>query len=172
MQRYGISTAAPVSRRLRVAAFLTLGLAVAALSFGCSGKADDSRASTSPTATTAAGPASGPGTLTLTSSALRGQNDRVLLVFVTQEGRGPLARACIRVTSNAFTVGATEMTDVPAGNDPCSGSSPSTRLPEGRYTITAGIYAPPAQAPDKQVTVTVEVKGNVQVALDGNALSR
>jgi hypothetical protein len=108
----------------------------------------------------------------VTSSAIRGQNGRVLLVFATQEGRGPLARACIRITSDSFSVSGGAMTDVPAGNDPCGDSSQTTTFPEGKYTITAGVYAPPGQTPEKQVTLTVEVKGNIQVTLDGNALSR
>ena len=143
---------------------------MAVSSMACGGKTSNDAAA--PTATVAEGPASGPGSVGLTSSPIRGQSGRLLLVYATQEGRGQLARACIRITSDSFSVSPTAMTDIPPGNDPCGGSTQMSTLPEGRYTITAGVYAPPAQTPEKQVTLTVEVKGNIQVVLDGNALSR
>jgi len=158
-----------IRRGVRVT-LLILAVALATSSLACGGK--DTSEGTAPKAPLDAVSASGPGSVTVASSVIRGQNGRVLLVFATQEGRGPLARACIRITSDSFSVSAGEMTEMPAGNDPCGESNQVTTFPEGKYTITAGVYAPPGQTPEKQVTQTVEVKGDIQVVLDGNALSR
>ena len=160
---------------LRIRAFgLALGsafLVAGALLSACGGGDEEPK---QPTATPAATtPPSGPGTITVRSTApIRGQNGRALLVYVTREGQAPLARACIMIGSDSFAVPATKMTDVPSGNDPCAGTTAATTFAEGRYTLTAAIYAPPAQTPDKQATLTVEVKGNVEVVIDGGALSR
>jgi len=115
---------------------------------------------------------SGPGTITISSTTIQGQSGRIMLVFVSQEGQGQLARACIQLNSDSFMVPDTAMSDVPAGSDPCGGSTSVTTLPEGQYVLDVGIYAPPAQTPEKQLTQTVEVKGDVKVILDGKALSR
>ena len=133
------------------------------------GDSSEAPAPQAPVATTAA---SGPGTITIKSTAIRGQSGRALVVFVMRDAGGPMARACVRIESDSFTVAATKLTDAPAGGDPCSGQTAATTFSEGRYTLSAGIFVPPAQAPEKQVTLTVEVKGNVDVVIDGASLSR
>jgi hypothetical protein len=146
------------------------GLAFALLG-ACGGGSSSTKEGVTPSP--AATAASGPGTIVLKSTTIRGQSGRVLLVFAMQDGKqGNLARACIRIDSDTFTISGTPLSDIPTGNDPCGGSTPTTRLPEGRYTLIAGVYAPPAQAPERQVSMTVDVKGNVEVALRGEDLSR
>ncbi len=114
-----------------------------------------------------------PATITVSSSAITGQENKVLLVFASAEGGGPMARACIRITSGDFSALATTLTDVPEGDDPCADSTAETVFPDGVYTITAGVYAPPAQQPSKEWTQTVEVSGQspVEVEIDGAELS-
>ncbi len=117
--------------------------------------------------------ASGPGTITVTSSAIEGQDGRVLLIFAAPEAGGAqMARACIPITSDSFAASGTVLTDTPPGDDPCGGATPETSFPEGTYTLTAGIYAPPAQSPEAETTQTVQVSGDVAVEIDGASLSR
>ncbi|HLF71606.1 MAG TPA: hypothetical protein VI759_05585 [Dehalococcoidia bacterium] len=159
----------------RKTALTALGAAaVSALVLACGGGSDAPATSTQPAASaTAAIQASGPGTITVSFAAIRNQSGRVLLVFATREGGGPqLARLCIPITSNSFATTGIVMTEMPSGGDPCGATTAATSFPEGRYTLTAGIYAPPSQSPDKQITQTVEVKGNASVSLNGDALSR
>src|SRR3989304_4524928 len=103
---------------------------------------------------------------------MRSLSSRVAPGAAAGAGPAPPARACVMVGSDSFTVPATKMTDVASGDDPCAGTTPATTFPEGRYTLTAAIYAPPAQQPEKQVSLTVEVKGNVEVTIDAAGLSR
>ena len=155
-----------------VCSWTSIGGALAAfvLLTACGGgDSSEAPAPQAPVATTAA---SGPGTITIKSTAIRGQSGRALVVFVMRGAGGPMARACIRIESDSFTVAATKLTDAPAGGDPCSGQTAATTFSEGRYTLSAGIFVPPAQAPEKQVTLTVEVKGNVDLVIDGASLSR
>lgn len=149
--------------------FLAL-LALLALASACGGDDDDGGAeATSPAAT--ATPGSGPGTITLTSTAISGQADKILLVFAIS-GSDRLGRACIPITSDDFTVSGVVMTDVPAGNDPCGGDTPETTFDEGTYQITAGVYVGGQQTAEAETTLTVDVAGNVTAELDGAALSQ
>jgi len=147
-------------------ALLALALLMLATAVACGGGSGD-------TAKTPTAAATGPGTITVTSTAITGRSGQMLLVYAEREGQpGNVAVACIRIESNSFSASGAAMVDIPAGNDPCSGSTQATRFAEGRYTLTAGVYAPPAQAPEKKVTQAVQVSGNVKVALDGTALSK
>ena len=114
-----------------------------------------------------------PGTLWITSGPIVGQNGKILLVFVTPDGGGrQMARACVRVTSDSFSVPATAMTDMPAGDDPCGGSTPQTVLTKGRYALRAGIYAPPATQPEKESNRTLEISGDVALDVELGGLSK
>jgi len=64
------------------------------------------------------------------------------------------------------------LTDPPASQDPCGAATPATKLPEGTYILTAGIYAPPAQRAEVETKQTVRVSGDTAVEIDGAALSR
>ncbi len=98
----------------------------------------------------------------------------MLLVSVVPEAGGPaVAEACIPITSDRFSAAATAVTNVQAGQQaPCSSGAAKSKLPEGSYSVTVGIYAPPAQIPEKQTRQTVQVKGDVTVRIDGAALSK
>jgi len=147
-------------------ALLALALLMLATAVACGGGSGD-------TAKTPTAAATGPGTITVTSTAITGRSSQMVLVYAEREGQpGNVAVACIRIDSNSFSASGTAMTDIPAGNDPCSGSTQATRFAEGRYKVTAGVYTPPAQAPEKTVTQTVQVSGNVKVVLDGPGLSK
>jgi len=115
---------------------------------------------------------SGPGTISVSSSAIVGQSGRVLLVFAGVEGGAPRARACIPIQSDRFTAPSTVLTSMPANQDPCGAATPATQLPEGTYTVTVGVYAPPAQGAEVETKQTVRVSGDTAVEIDGAALSR
>jgi len=132
---------------------------------------DDSGDNSGPAPT--AGPSSGPGTISISSSPIAGQSGKVLLVSVAPQGGGAaLARACIGIKSDRFTVPSTVLTDPPAVQDPCAPATPATKLPEGTYALTVGIYAPPAQKAEVEVKLTARVSGDAAVQIDGAALSR
>jgi hypothetical protein len=153
-----------------VIAFLVLGALVLLASAACGGDDDDAAtaAATSPAAATTA--ASGPGTITLTSSTIEGQAEKILLVFATS-GNDRLARACIPITSDSFEVSGAEMTEIPA-QDPCGSDPDVVTFDEGTYQITAGIYEGGQQTAEAETTLTVEVAGDVTAELDGAALSQ
>lgn len=165
----------PTARLAAGLACLLLGLAAVATLTACGDDDDDGGSATSP-ATEGSSPAakSGPGTITVTSaSPITGQSRKVLLVYAApQAGGAPLSEACIQLGSDRVTVPATMMTDKKGEGAPCTGSGGPTKFPEGTYTLIAGIYAPPSQTADKEVSMTVEVKGDITVQIDGSALSK
>lgn len=161
--------------RASALACLLLGLAAVAALTACGDDDDDGGSATSPaTEGSAAAAKSGPGTITITSaSPITGQSRKVLLVYAApQAGGALLSEACIQLGSDRVTVPATVMTDKKGDQAPCTGSAGQTRFAEGTYTLVAGIYAPPSQSADKEVTMTVEVKGDITVQIDGSALSK
>jgi hypothetical protein len=163
---------AKMTRALAWLVILAL-VAVAGLAVACGGDDDDDdggAATTAPAEATA--PAEGPGTVTLTSTAIQGQSDRVLLVFASPaSGGGQVARICVPIASDDFTLPETVMTDVPAGDNPCEGGTEETTFDEGTYTITAGVYIGGQQTPETETTATVDVAGDVTLELDGSELS-
>ena len=126
-------------------------------------------------ATPAGSPTPSAATITITSGEIAGQSGKMLLVLAMPQGGGsPMARACIPITSGSFTPPATVLTDVLSADNPCEGSTSQTVFTPGSYTVTAGIYQPPAQEPEKDFTVTVAVTGDepVEVEIDAASLSQ
>jgi hypothetical protein len=163
------------TRFLPVLLVAVLAAAVGLLASACGGDDDDggggggtATETHSPAASTA--PAEGPGTITLTSTTIEGQNGKILLVFATGDGGQRLARACIPITSDSFEVSGAEMTEIPA-QDPCGSDPDVVTFDEGSYQITAGVYVGGEQSPEAETTLTVEVAGNVTAELDGAELS-
>lgn len=154
-------------RALILSAIATFGV----LAAGC-GDDDDggggASATSTPSASTPA--AEGPGTVTLTSTTIEGQNGKILLAFATAGGGQRLARACIPITSDSFEVQGAEMTEIPA-QDPCGSDPDVVTFDEGSYQITAGVYVGGAQTPEAETTLSVDVAGDVTAELDGSALS-
>lgn len=151
-----------------VVALTAAGLAASA----CGGDDDDGGTSATSPAVTAT-PGSGPGTITLISTTISGQADKILLIFATPSGGSEqLARACVSITSDNFTVPATVMTDVPSGNDPCGGDTSDTSFDEGAYSITAGVYVGGQQTAEAETTLSVDVAGDVTAELNGAELSQ
>jgi len=146
--------------------------ATLAVSAACGG--DDRAGSTSPTPTPVATQAATPGTITFSAGTITGQTGKVLLVFASPSGGGPVARACVPIGSERFTAPATVLTDMAASGDPCGPATPATVFATGSYTVTAGVYAPPASKPEKESTQTVQVRADAPatVQVDGAALSR
>ncbi|MBI5949432.1 MAG: hypothetical protein HY875_14935 [Chloroflexi bacterium] len=161
---------------LLVMAFTGIVGTVLAISAACGGDDDDSDGGDGGATATATQPQTGPATITLSSSSpITGQKDRILLVYAAIAGSGPVGQACVTITSDNFTVPATVMLEVPAGQQaPCTGSPKQAVFAKGTYTLTAGVYVGGQQTPGKQSTQTAEVAGTapVQVKLDGAALSK
>ena len=166
-------TARTSRRPHRVLVLLLLALTgLAALALAACGGDDDEGGATTP----AGSPTSSAlaGTITITSGEITGQSGKALLVLAMPESGGsPIARACFSITSDSFTPPATVLTDVPSGDDPCAGSTSQTVFTPGSYMVTAGIYQPPAQEPEKDFTVTVAVTSDepVEVEIDAAELS-
>lgn len=159
---------APARGLFCVAALALLGL----LAAGC-GDDDNNKPSSSPAA---GGPtASGtPGAVTVESTGpIVGQQGKQLAIFATaKNGASPMARACVRITSDSFTVPPTPLTEIGTNQDACSATTPAV-LPKGSYTIVAAIYVPPGSTLEKQTAQTVEVgDAPLKVKIDGSALSR
>jgi len=154
-------------------ALFMVALAAIALGSAACGGDDDGGGdggATSPPAVSS--PASGPGNITLSSTAISGQSGKILLVFAAPAGGGQqLARLCVPITSEDFTLSGAVMTDVPAGNDPCGDDTPETTFEEGAYDLVAGVYVGGQQTPEAETTLTVEVAGETTAELDGSALS-
>ena len=114
-----------------------------------------------------------PGTVWITSGPITGQNGTILLVFAAPAvGGQQVAHACVRITSDSFSIPATVLTDIPAGDNPCGGSTPQTVLPKGKYELRAGIYVPPASQAEKESTQTVEITGDVALQVELSGLSK
>ncbi len=160
----------PAAQRPRLFAALASVVFAGVVLAGVAACGDDSGPATT------AGPSaaqSGPGTISLTSSTIGRQSGRVLVASVAPQGGGAaLARACIGIQSDRFAAPVTVMTDISADGNPCGAATPATKLPGGTYTLTAGIYAPPAQKAEVEISQTVRVNGDTAVQIDGAALTR
>ncbi|MFO0747061.1 MAG: hypothetical protein U1F43_15565 [Myxococcota bacterium] len=106
-----------------------------------------------------------PGKLFLTSTPITGQSGRLLLVL----GTDTVARMCVSIDSDPFTLSATPMTELTG--DPCSGVTAVTTFSGGEQGILAGIYVPGEQQARKLQSVIVVVDGDTTFELDGGALS-
>ena len=107
----------------------------------------------------------------MSATAITGQQGKALVVMVIGDG-GPVASACVQIGAASTVVNPTLLTEVGGGGNPCSGSTTPKVFAAGTYTVTAGIFVPPANSPEKSVSQTVQVTGpGVAVRLDGKALS-
>ena len=114
--------------------------------------------------------AAGPGKITVSSSAITGQNGKALVMGVNMQGVPP-AGACVFLDSDSYSLAPTVLIDTPGQGGPCGGSTPETVFPAGTYTVSAGIYMPGSQTPERQVQAEVVVDGDKTVKLDGAALA-
>jgi hypothetical protein len=114
--------------------------------------------------------AGGAGTITVSSSAIHGQQGKVLVVVINDPG-GASGSLCANIDSNAFVLAPAVLTQLPGGGGPCGGQTAEASFPQGSYQLAAGVYVGGSQTPEKRVQVTVDVSGDSQVELDGAALS-
>ena len=158
---------------VRVAVCLGALALVAFAAAGCGGD-DNGKAASSPAASSPEAKGT-PGAMTVESSSpIVGQKGKQLAIFATaKNGASPIARACIQISSDPFTVPSIPLTEIGTNQDACS-TTATAILPKGSYTIVAGIYVLPSSVLEKQVAQTVEVAGDatVKVKIDGAALSR
>jgi hypothetical protein len=151
--------------------FLISVLVLLVAAAACGGDDDDDTGDDGGGEATSAAPAEGPGTVTLTSTAIQGQSGKLLLVLAAEGGQ-QIARLCAPITSDDFTLPATVMTEVPEGNDPCGGDTAEATLEEGSYQLSAGVYVGGEQTPASSTTLNVDVAGDVSAEIDGSALSQ
>ncbi len=113
------------------------------------------------------------GKITVSSTAITGQEGKTLVVSAVPAGGGAgLARICAAITSDPFTLPPTVMTDPPAEPNPCGPPTPETVFVQGSYTITAGVYVGGSQTPDAETQMAAEITaGDISVDLDGAELS-
>jgi hypothetical protein len=152
------------------------GVALVLLTGACGDDDNAGQAAPSPIASANTPEAKGaPGSLTVESSSpIVGQQGKQLAIFATaRNGASPMARACVRISSDSFAVPATLLTEIGTNQDACSTTTTAV-FPKGSYTIVAGIYIPPSSVLEKQTALTVEVSSDapMTVKIDGAALSR
>ena len=91
---------------------------------------------------------------------------------IQQEGQSTvIGRACEFIASSPFTLSPTAITNASASGNVCD-TGGTKRISAGRYTLTAGIVAPPSQTPETTTTQTVVVNDHITVTINGAALSR
>ncbi len=108
--------------------------------------------------------------VSVTTSAITGQEGKTLLIFAQPEGGGETAVACVPIDSAFFEPPALQMQEMPQGN-PCAGGTSAASFAAGDTVLTAGVYVPGSQTPDRQVIATVEVQSDRTWELDGVMLS-
>jgi hypothetical protein len=150
-----------------------LALLIAATACGGDDDDDDGGVDTSPPAAAveSTAPPEGPGTITLTSTAITGRSGLILVVFAQGNGQ-QVASLCAPITSDDFTLSASVMTEMPADDNPCEDGLAKRAFDEGSQSLTAGVYVPGEQIPQASTTVSVNVAGNVTAEIDGTALSQ
>ncbi len=160
-------------RRLFVVVLAVLALAaVACGGADAGGGADADAGADAASPTPVITPGQGPGVITISSTPISGHSGKILLVFASSAGGGgQLARLCVPITSNDFTLSGAVMSDVPAGDNPCAGETPETTFEEGAYELVAGIYVGGQRTPDAETTLTGQVAGDTTVEIDGSDLS-
>ncbi|MBK7074830.1 MAG: hypothetical protein IPH44_21275 [Myxococcales bacterium] len=101
------------------------------------------------------------GQVWIRGSGITGASNQIVLAFVGRLDGGPLGNICQPVTADPFSFVAAVQTQ---GVDPCTLTGVAT-IPDGTYTVTAGIYTPGQQTPTRCATTTVTVAGSGDVTL-------
>lgn len=104
-------------------------------------------------------------------TVIMGQSGDTLKVTAERVGGDLVARQCYDIDSNTFYVSVVPMT-IPLAGDICSGTTSDAAVENGDYLITAGVYPPGAQQPEREVQLQLTVNGFLRYAtVDGSALS-
>ena len=101
------------------------------------------------------------GQVWIRGTGITGAGNQIVLAFVGRLDGGPLGNICQPVTADPFSFVAAVQTQ---GVDPCTLTGVAT-IPDGTYTVTAGIYTPGQQTPTRCATTTVTVAGSGDVTL-------
>ena len=101
------------------------------------------------------------GQVWIRGTGITGAGNQIVLAFVGRLDGGPLGNICQPVTADPFSFVAAVQTP---GVDPCTLTGVAT-IPDGTYTVTAGIYTPGQQTPTRCATTTVTVAGSGDVTL-------
>ena len=108
--------------------------------------------------------------VSVTTSAITGQNGKMLLFFAEPQAGGTKV-ACIPINADVFDPPQTLLKEMPQANNPCESGTPDAFIVPGDLTITAGVYVGGSQTPEKQVTATVDVQDASNWRLNGVALT-
>lgn len=108
--------------------------------------------------------------VSVSTSTITGQQGKILLVFAAPEGGGDAKVACAQIDANVFEPPLLVLKEMPPDN-PCDTGTADAFIVPGMLEITAGVYVPGQQAPEKEVTATVDVQDESTWVLDGVALT-
>lgn len=103
------------------------------------------------------------GQIWIRANGIVGLQGKVLLAFVRAGDGGQIVGGiCVGITSSPMSF--VEAAKVQAGQDPCTLGA-AGMYANGTYSITAGIYTPGSQTPERCASTTVTVNGSGDVTL-------
>ena len=120
-----------------------------------------------PTATTADASAA-PGRILVTSSAITGQDGKMLVVM----GPDNASSMCARVDGDSWSLAEAPLTDRATEGPPCDDDETETTFEPGTHFVTATLFELGSQTPERTAAGTVTVvDGDAVVEIDGSKLS-
>jgi hypothetical protein len=120
-----------------------------------------------------AGASNGPNNFGFSTEPIVGQMDNVLVVTLAPSGGGaPVARGCVPILDDPYTVEHTQATEMPGDGNPCGPPTPVADLPPGTYFAVAGVYEPGSQEAIRLYTTSdLEITNGLGIAFDSYDLS-
>jgi hypothetical protein len=110
--------------------------------------------------------AAGPGRIFVATTAISNQQGKYLVVLTSS------SRVCMPITSNAFTLAPTAMTDLPASGNPCDTATAETTFAAGPQSVSFGVFVGGQTTPLVSTPVQVTVAGDVIAPARGALLSQ
>ncbi len=107
----------------------------------------------------------------VSTTAITGQDGKVLVFSATPAGGGETSVACAPIDAAVFDPPNLVLKEMPQSGNPCEGGTPDAFIVPGMLTITAGVYVGGSQTAEKQVTTTVDMGDQTLFVLDGAALT-
>lgn len=111
----------------------------------------------------------GTATLTVSSTAIKGQAGNKLIVLA--KGDGSAARLCVTIPSDDYSLPPTALSEPPIPWNPCGPETPPAALTEGSFHLRAMVNVPDTRTPLVLVEQEITVSGDATIQLDGSSLS-